>query len=138
MLGWIQPADAKEIAQLLSLSHITPSKEDTIEASLELTDKTKVPLTPNESEPETREPEANQLDTDTTELRKPAVKVVMVTANINNVLHGHDRLEKVKQELHLDKTVLSPEQYSVLESFLLDHGDSFVLDSSELGCTQVV
>jgi len=80
----------------------------------------------------------NQLDTDTTELRKPAVKIVMVTANINNVLHGHDRLEKVKQELHLDKTVLSPEQYSILETFLLDHGDSFVLDSSEIGCTQVV
>jgi len=66
ILGWIQPADAKEIAQLLSFSHISPSKEDTIEASLELTNKTKVPLTPNESEPETREPEANQLDTDTT------------------------------------------------------------------------
>jgi len=36
ILGWIQPADAKEIAQLLSFSHISPSKEDTIEASLEL------------------------------------------------------------------------------------------------------
>jgi len=62
----------------------------------------------------------------------------MVTANINNVLHGHERLEKVKQELHLYKTVLSPEQYCILETFLLDHVDSFVLDSSEIGCTQVV
>ena len=134
ILGWIQPADAKEIAQPLSFSHITPSGDDTIESSFELTDKT----TPNESEPENEEPEANQLDTNTTELWKTAIKTVMVTANSDNTLLGQDRLDKLKQELHLDKAVLSPEQYSVLETFLLDHGDSFALDSSELGCTQVV
>jgi len=66
------------------------------------------------------------------------IKTVMVTANSDNTLLGQDRLDKLKQELHLDKAVLSPEQYSVLETFLLDHGDSFALDSSELGCTQVV
>ena len=133
ILGWLQPADAKEIDQSFSFSPTFPNDA----TSLELIDETKVSL--NTTKPEQEIKKLKTIESEqVTKIQTPAVKAIVTIDNHHQEKCGHDRLAKLRAELHLNKAAVSPEQYSTLETFLLDHAGIFALDSSELGCTQIV
>ena len=103
-----------------SSSESSPSKKDQqIEHQLSL------------SEAHSRsEDEAIEEDTSLT----PEIRAIA----LDHTRPKEERLERLKAELDLGKTAISPEERQALETLLLDHADIFATDSSELGRTKVV
>ena len=67
----------------------------------------------------------------------------MLTPEIRAIALDHtrpkeERLERLKAELDLGKTAISPEERQALETLLWDNAHIFATDSSEFGRTKVV